>query len=54
VLRKQKHVTVSWKVPDEERRMFRMAPRMHEEPSSYKIVIPRVLKHGTVRVSGAI
>lgn len=45
VLRKQKHVTVSWKVPENERRMFRMAPRMREEPSAFKFrAIPRAIK----------
>ncbi|MFN2570254.1 MAG: PDZ domain-containing protein [Gemmatimonadales bacterium] len=37
VLRKQKHVTVSWKVPDNEMRHFQMQPRMHEEPSVFKL-----------------
>src|SRR5438552_3341272 len=35
VLRKQKHVTVTWKVPEKERR-FR-TPRMHEEPSWFRV-----------------
>ena len=34
VLRKQKRVTVTWKVPDEDR-MFHVMPRMREEPSRY-------------------
>ena len=54
VLRKQKHVTVAWKVPNEERRIFRMTPRVREEPSSYRIRIPRVLKRGSVRLSQSI
>jgi len=37
VLRKQKHVTVTWKVPDRENRIFRMTPRLHEEPSVYRL-----------------
>jgi S1-C subfamily serine protease len=37
VLRKQKHVTVTWKVPEASERQFRMAPRMHEEPSWFRI-----------------
>lgn len=36
VLRKQKHVTVTWKVPENEHRMFR-APRMREEPSWFRM-----------------
>ncbi len=37
VLRKQKHVTVTWKVPENENRFFKMAPRMHEEPSWFRV-----------------
>lgn len=37
VLRKQKHVTVTWKVPEQERGMFRRTPRMHEEPTWFRI-----------------
>src|SRR6266446_339446 len=37
VLRKQRHVAVSWKVPDRERTMFRRTPGMHEEPSWFRI-----------------
>jgi S1-C subfamily serine protease len=37
VLRKQKRVTVSWKVPESENRHFRMMPRMREEPSFFKL-----------------
>src|SRR5947208_4960113 len=37
VLRKQKHVSVSWKVPENENRRFRMSPRMHEEPSWFRV-----------------
>jgi S1-C subfamily serine protease len=33
VVRKQKRVSVSWKVPENQNRFFRMAPRAHEEPS---------------------
>jgi hypothetical protein len=36
VMRKQKRVTVNYKVPDEDR-MFHMMPRMREEPSRYKV-----------------
>jgi S1-C subfamily serine protease len=37
VLRKQKRVSVSWKVPENDERHFRMAPRMREEPSWFRI-----------------
>jgi predicted metalloprotease with PDZ domain len=37
VLRKQKHVAVTWKVPDEERRYRNLVPRMHEEPSWFRL-----------------
>lgn len=37
VLRKQKHVTVTWKVPNAEDRIYRSFPRMHEEPSWYRV-----------------
>jgi len=37
VLRKQRHVAVTWKVPDHQNRKFRMAPRMHEEPSLFRV-----------------
>src|SRR5882762_6049252 len=37
VLRKQRHINVTWKVPERESRKFRMAPRMHEEPSRFRI-----------------
>jgi PDZ domain-containing protein len=33
VLRKQKRVTVTWKVPENEDGFYKMAPRMREEPS---------------------
>lgn len=37
VLRKQKRVTVTWKVPNNENRFYyNRAPRMHEEPSWYR------------------
>ena len=41
VLRKQRHVNVTWKVPENDERHFRMAPRMHEEPSWFR-VMPKV------------
>jgi hypothetical protein len=37
VLRKQKRVTVSWKVPERDKTIFRRTPRMHEEPSLYRL-----------------
>ena len=55
VLRKQKHVTVSWKVPENEGRMFRMTPRMHEEPSVFKFrAAPRAWKIRSVLRARAI
>src|SRR2546425_11350656 len=33
VLRKQRHVNVTWKVPEHGDHYFHMTPRMHEEPS---------------------
>ena len=37
VLRKQKRVTVTWKVPEREKTMFRRTPRMHEAPSWFRV-----------------
>ena len=37
VLRKQRHVNVTWKVPENDERHFRMMPRMREEPSWFRI-----------------
>lgn len=55
VLRKQKHVTVTWKVPENEGRFFRMAPRMHEEPSVFKVrPAPRAWKIRSVLRTQAI
>ncbi|HEY7194975.1 MAG TPA: PDZ domain-containing protein [Gemmatimonadales bacterium] len=48
VLRKQKHVNVTWKVPDENR-MYRTYPRMHEEPSWYR-VMPKARRDVQARV----
>lgn len=54
VLRKQKHVTVTWKVADQEERMFKRAPRMHEEPSRFRVA-PRVLRlRDVIRTSRVI
>lgn len=41
VLRKQKHVSVTWKVPDADEQHYRMMPRMREEPSSWERVQPK-------------
>ncbi|HMG17969.1 MAG TPA: PDZ domain-containing protein [Gemmatimonadales bacterium] len=41
VLRKQKRVTVGWKVPENDERHFRMLPRMREEPSWFRVA-PKV------------
>lgn len=38
VIRKQKHVTVTWKVPDDEDRMFKRSSRAHEEPSWFRVM----------------
>ena len=62
VLRKQKHVAVTWKVPDHENRKFRMAPRMHEEPSWFRVMpklhqrmeIPAIKIRDVIRTSRAI
>lgn len=48
VLRKQKHVTVIWKVPEKERRFLR-TPRMHEEPSWFRMA-PKFRSHIPVPV----
>ncbi len=37
VLRKQRHVNLTWKVPENDERHFRMMPRMREEPSWFRI-----------------
>src|SRR6267143_4471344 len=37
VLRKQKHVSVTWKVPEREKSIFRRTPRMHEEPTWFRV-----------------
>src|ERR1051325_5334356 len=56
VLRKQKHITVSWKVPENqgEGRVFRMSPRMHEEPSVFRLRPTLPLKRAPFRSSGKI
>jgi len=37
-VRKQRHVAVSWKVPERANTMFRRTPRMHEEPSGFRVM----------------
>ncbi|HEV2671434.1 MAG TPA: PDZ domain-containing protein [Gemmatimonadales bacterium] len=37
VLRKKKAATVTWVVPEREDHYFKVAPRMHEEPSWYRL-----------------
>jgi len=41
VLRKKKAMTVTWVVPEQEDNFYRAAPRMHEEPSWFR-VMPKV------------
>ena len=54
VLRKQKHVNVAWKVPANDERHFRMAPRMHEEPTRFRVA-PKFLRiRDVIRTSRAI
>jgi hypothetical protein len=54
VLRKQKRVTVTWKVPEHEDRYFKMAPRMREEPSRFRVA-PKVWKiRDAIRTTRAI
>ena len=62
VLRKQKRVNVTWKVPDNDERHFRMMPRMHEEPSRFRVMpklrqrmeIPAIKLRDVIRTSRAI
>jgi len=49
VLRKQRHVNVTWKVPDQERGMFRRTPKMHEEPSWFRVA-PKIRERVQVPV----
>lgn len=50
VLRKQKHVAVTWKVPNNEDRYYRtVMPRMREEPSWFRLM-PRVRREVRVPV----
>jgi PDZ domain-containing protein len=43
VLRKQKHVTVSWKVPENDNRIFK-TPRAREEPSWFRVAPPAMVR----------
>lgn len=53
VLRKQKHVTVSWKVPENENRFFR-TPRAREEPSWFRVA-PKLFRiRDAIRTSRVI
>ena len=56
VLRKKSHVNVSWKVPDAERRFFKVAPRMHEEPSRFRVMprFPNMRIRNVIRTSRVI
>jgi S1-C subfamily serine protease len=53
VLRKQRHVNVTWKVPDEERRFRNLMPRMREEPSRFRVA-PKMKIRDVIRTSRAI
>ena len=56
VLRKRSHVNVTWKVPDRERSFFKMAPRMHEEPSRFRMrtMLPAMRLRSVLRTSRMI
>jgi len=56
VLRKRSHVNVTWKVPDHERSFFKMAPRMHEEPSRFRMrtALPAIRLRSVLRTSRVI
>ena len=62
VLRKQRHVNVTWKVPENDERHFRMMPRMREEPSWFRIApkirtrvqVPVLKIRDVIRTSRAI
>jgi C-terminal processing protease CtpA/Prc len=44
VMRKQRRVTLNWKVPEPEDRFFYKTPRMREEPSGYRLGPKRVVR----------
>lgn len=62
VLRMKRAVTVRWVVPEDEEHFFRMGPRMHEEPSWFRlmpkvapeIVFPEIKIRDLIRTSRAI
>src|SRR6267378_5639559 len=62
VLRKQRHVNVTWKVPENDERHFRMMPRMREEPSWFRVApkirtqiqVPVLKLRDVIRTSRAI
>jgi hypothetical protein len=62
VLRKQRHVTVTWKVPEREKTLFRRTPRMHEEPTWFRVApklrdrlqLPRWKMRDVIRTSRVI
>ena len=56
VLRKRSHVNVTWKVPDHERSFFKMAPRMREEPSRFRMrtMLPAMRIRSVLRTSRMI
>ncbi len=58
VLRKKKAITVTWIVPEREDRFFRMAPRMHEDPSRYRLrpktEIPQIKIRDVIKTTRAI
>lgn len=53
VLRKQKHVSVTWTVPNRDERHFRMMPRMREEPSRFRVA-PKVRLRDVIRTTREI
>ena len=56
VLRQKKHVSVTWKVPNREDRMYRTYPRMREEPSWFRVRprFPNMRIRDVIRTSRAI
>ena len=62
VMRMKKAVTVTWVVPEDEDHFYKMAPRMHEEPSWFRlmpkigpeIMIPEIKIRDVIRATRAI
>jgi C-terminal processing protease CtpA/Prc len=54
VLRKKKAQTVTWVVPEQEDRFYKMAPEMHEEPSWFRLQIPQMKIRSTIRTTRTI